>query len=177
MAKRVEKEGSPTLVARFPSEAEYLKYRKKMQAARAEMDEARGHMGDTKAKTVADTNMHADADRIAAKYANKSPAQQREFITHFDAYWAYLGLATEEDDLFAAPWESPAVTQDEAPAPKATKGAGRKKTAKEPSQPQPEAIEGAADGRVRETMEVLPQGGIRGGKVISLTDMVAEKVS
>ena len=126
MAKKLEAKTE----SRIPSEGQYLKFRKAMKSAKAEMDEAKGTMGSLKEKAVADYNVHSDADRIASRYANKSPAQQSEFLFHFSQYWDYLKLAGPETDLV----ETPAERKASAP-----KKRGRPKKA------QPEVIEGEKD--------------------------------
>jgi hypothetical protein len=179
MAKRADKEET---TERFPTAAQYGKYRKAYGAAKAEMDEAKGEMGEAKLRAVADLNLHADADRIVAKYANKSPAQQREFIMHFDTYWSYLGLATEEDDLFAEQ-EAPAKAAEPAEPlepPRAAKPKGRKKAAQVAPEAAPEAIEGNHDGRTRAMMPDPGSGtggGPAGGNIVSLAGLVADKAS
>lgn len=108
MAKRAEKEPIEPIEPQkiqLPTHAEYTKYRKKQKAAKAEMDEAKGRMGGNKEQAIVSCNLHSDADRIAAKYLNKSPAQQAEFLLHFEAYWEYLKLATPDDDLVEKPDE------------------------------------------------------------------------
>ena len=126
MAKKLEAKTE----SRIPSEGQYLKYRKGMRAAKADMDAAKGAMGSIKEKAIADFNVHSDADRIASRYANKSPAQQSEFLFHFSQYWDYLKLAGPETDLV----ETPAERKASAP-----KKRGR------PKKVAPEVIEGERD--------------------------------
>jgi hypothetical protein len=168
MAKRAEKAETRDVV-RFPTKEEYTKYRKRQRALRAEMDEAKGRMGNAKERAVAELNMHADADRVIGKYANKSAKQCAEFKLSLDMFWEYMELGQSEADLFtndakeAAPASGKAARKPGRP-----KGATAKAAQKAPGKAAPA---GMTEGQ---RLGDPPTHIVRAGKVVPLNGGTAE---